>query len=402
MRISVISPFVDRQHGTERAVAEFLAHLESQHKDHIDLYAQRVSDLDLKSPSPAGPASAGGITWHRVPSVPGPHLLQFLGWFFLNRFARWRLERAGGNAPSILFSPGINALDADVILVHAVFHRVADLQKSHVTGGLRGRHRKLYYATLCDLERRIYKNPLVTLAAVSRRTAEQLASYFGRSDVTVIPNGVDSSHFSAEVIKAMRDRSRQQWEISPQDFVILLVGNDWRNKGLLTLLQAFAQSVALPLRLLVVGQDQQAFFRSQAKRLGISERVQFFAPVSDVRTFYAAADALVAPSLEDSFNLPVLEAMSCGLPVVVSPRAGVSEWLTDSLDSIVMQDPENADELAQAIHKLALDSGLRVSIVANAIQTAKRLSWANHSEKLRSVLASAVEQKLLRSSKRGL
>ena len=38
----------------------------------------------------------------------------------------------------------------------------------------------------------------------------------------------------------------------------------------------------------------------------------------DVRTFYAVADLLVAPSLEDSFNLPVLEAMSCGLPVVVS------------------------------------------------------------------------------------
>ena len=144
MRISVISPFVDRQHGTERAVAEFLAHLESQHNDHIDLYAQRVSDLDLKPPSPAGPESAGRIIWHRVPSVPGPHLLQFLGWFFLNRFARWRLERAGDSAPGVLFSPGINALDADVILVHAVFHRVADLQKSHATGGLRGRHRKLY------------------------------------------------------------------------------------------------------------------------------------------------------------------------------------------------------------------------------------------------------------------
>jgi UDP-glucose:(heptosyl)LPS alpha-1,3-glucosyltransferase len=93
--------------------------------------------------------------------------------------------------------------------------------------------------------------------------------------------------------------------------------------------------------------------------------------------------------------------MSCGLPVVVSPHAGVSEWLTDSLDSIVMQDPENADELAQAIHKLVLDSELRGSIVANAIQTARKLSWANHSEKLRNVLASAVEQKLLRSSKRG-
>jgi UDP-glucose:(heptosyl)LPS alpha-1,3-glucosyltransferase len=394
VRITVISPSVDRHHGTERAVAEFIERLVAQHNDHVDLYAQRVSDLNPGALSDNTANDSAKITWYRVNTFPGPHLLQFLGWLFLNRRARRRNQQTS----DVIFSPGINAFDADVILVHAMFHRVAELQQSRPSEGLRGLHRKLYYALLCYLERRVYKNPRVKLAAVSRHTADQLARYFARNDVTVIPNGVDSNHFSPQAIGAMRERYRQQWNCSPQDFVILLVGNDWHNKGLATLLQSIAQCRDLPLRLLLVGQDERTAFRSRAEKLSISERVQFPSPVEDIRTVYAAADLLVAPSLEDSFNLPVLEAMSCGLPVIVSPRAGVSEWLTDSHDSVVLKNPENAEELSAAIRKLARDPAARDAMAANAIQTAKKFSWDAHAGQLRKLLVQAGEEKLRRSS----
>jgi UDP-glucose:(heptosyl)LPS alpha-1,3-glucosyltransferase len=389
VRIAVISPSVDKQHGTERAAAEFIERLVARHNDHVDLYAQRVSDLNPKLLSDDASDDREKITWHRVNNFPGPHLMQFIGWLFLNRRARRRNQRSS----DVIFSPGINAFDADVILVHAVFHRVAELQQSRPSKGLRGLHRNLYYALLCFLERRVYKNPRIKLAAVSRHTAGQLARYFARNDVTVIPNGVDSDHFSPQAIAVQRERCRQLWNCSPQDFVILLVGNDWRNKGLATLLQAIAQCRDLPLRLLVVGQDERTVFRAQAEKLSISERVQFLPPVEDVRTVYAAADLLVAPSLEDSFNLPALEAMSCGLPVIVSPRAGVSEWLTTAKDSIVLNDPEKAEELSAAIQKLAQDPSARNAMAANAIQTAKKLSWDAHTGQLRKLLAQAAEEK---------
>jgi UDP-glucose:(heptosyl)LPS alpha-1,3-glucosyltransferase len=143
----------------------------------------------------------------------------------------------------------------------------------------------------------------------------------------------------------------------------------------------------------VIGQDAQKGYRTQAEKLQLSDRVQFFSPVHDVRAFYAAADLLAAPSLEDSFNLPVLEAMSCGLPVVVSPHAGVSEWLTNAQDSIVLNDPENVEELSDAIRMLAQDSALRQTIAANALQTAKRFSWDAHTSDLRKLLVQAAEEK---------
>jgi UDP-glucose:(heptosyl)LPS alpha-1,3-glucosyltransferase len=406
VRIAVISPSVDRRHGTERAVAELLDRLSTQHGDTIDLYAQKVSDLNCNADHAASGDNSAKIIWHRVSSFPAPHLVQFLGWLLLNRWTRRRRQRATHTVPDIIFSPGINTLDADVILVHAVFHRIAELQQARESGGFRGLHRKLYYALMCNLERRIYRNPSVTLAAVSQHTAAQLARCFGRHGVAVIPNAVNADHFSPPALATMRERYRHEWKCSPRDFVLLLIGNDWRNKGLKTLLQAVAQCVvqspaqhnAIPLRLLVVGQDEQAPFRLEAQKLGIAQHVQFFSPEPDVRIFYAAADALVAPSLEDSFNLPVLEAMSCGLPVVVSSAAGVSDWLSHGKDSIVLEDPENRDELIAATRLLATNSELREAIASNGLRTAAKFSWDSHVNELRKLLVAAAAEKLRRGS----
>ncbi len=390
MRVAVISPFVDHQHGTERAVAELLERLATYH-DKVHLYAQRAADLSLGDSQTV--EESGGILWHRVGKFPGPHVIGFLGWLLLNYRARRKDSSNAKTKPDIVFSPGINALDADVIQVHAIFHRLAELQPSSSVTGLRALHRKLYYALLCALERRIYCNTRVTLAAVSQHTADQLAHYFGRKDVTVIPVGVDAGHFSPAAITPIHETRRQILSYSPEQLVLLLIGNDWRNKGLQGLLEALARCKDLPIRLMVVGQDQQSSFSAAAEKLGLTDRVQFFAPVPDVRIFYAAADALVAPSLEDSFNLPVLEAMSCGLPVIVSPRAGISAWLTHLHDSVLLNDPENSVELAAAIRLLATDPSCRATLSANAALTARKFSWDTYADSLRNLMLQALAQK---------
>jgi UDP-glucose:(heptosyl)LPS alpha-1,3-glucosyltransferase len=393
LRIAIISPFVDKQHGTERAVAELAEHLAGTYGDDVALYAQRVADI-ADSRRESGPASAPTkIRWHRVATFPGPLLLKFPGWLWLNRRMRRGEISRSGNKPDVVFSPGINSLDADVILVHAIFHRLAELQTMGNRAGPRGLHRKLYYALLCKLERRIYGDPHVTLAAVSKHTAEQLKRYFGRNDVTVIPNGVDVEHFSPAAIGPLREAERRQRHVSAQQIVLLLIGNDWRNKGLTALLAAIGNCKESPVRLLVVGQDEQAPFRAQAETAGVRERVEFCAPVSDVRGFYAAADILVAPSLEDSFNLPVLEAMACGLPVIVSPKAGVSEWLTNGFDALLLKDPENTGGLAEAIRALASGPQLRKTLAENAVVTARKFSWDEHTAELRQLMEKAAAKK---------
>src|SRR5271170_3267291 len=99
LRIAVVSPFVDRRHGTERALAELLERLARDYGCEIHLYAQSVEDLqlsDARSPKSAPSTASGAIFWHKVPSIPGPHMVQFLAWMFMNGFLRRWHKLFGG------------------------------------------------------------------------------------------------------------------------------------------------------------------------------------------------------------------------------------------------------------------------------------------------------------------
>jgi glycosyltransferase involved in cell wall biosynthesis len=387
LRIAILSPFVDRRHGTERALAELLERLVRNYACEIHLYAQNVADLAVTPSDKPSDGSPTCVVWHRVPKIPGPHLLQFLFWVIVNRLCRLRDELVHGIQFDAVFSPGINALDTDVILVHVLFHRLKELQDAHPQSGLRGLHRSLYYKMLCFLEHHVYRQSHLRLAAVSRHTATQLNHYFGRHDVVIIPNGVDLSHFSPGNRLAMRAAARQKLRYSPEDVVLLLVGNDLRNKGLPLLLDSLSRCRNLPLRLCVVGSDASPDGAERVGLLQLQDRVTFAGETAEILAFYAAADICVAPSWEDSFNLPALEAMASGLPVVVSTKAGISEYLSDGVDSLLLPELENPLPLCDILSRLAQDSELRRNLGQNATQTATRLSWDRHAGAIYALLS---------------
>ena len=90
----------------------------------------------------------------------------------------------------------------------------------------------------------------------------------------------------------------------------------------------------------------------------MQDRLRFETPSSDVLLFYAVADLYVGPSLEDSFGLPILEAMACGLPVIASARAGVSEMVCDGETGLILRDPQDHLQLAHLIQRLYMDQKL--------------------------------------------
>lgn len=384
MRLAVVSPFVDRRHGTERALAELLERLARDYGCEIHLYSQRVEDLqfsDHRWKQSARSTESGGIFWHKVPSLPGPHVAQFLAWMFLSRFLRWWHTTFGGASYDLVLSPGINCLRPDVVIVHALFHRLKELARegnedaSGQAGLLRRLHRQAYYGLLTALERRIYTDPRVTLAAVSKRTAGLLKEYFHRENVCVIPNGVDTKHFSVAARLVRRSEARQQRSFRDEDFVLLLIGNDWRNKGLPTILEAMAALPGLPLRLLVVGNDNVELFRARAVQLGVQDRCSWELSNPDVLDFYAAADAYVSPSREDSFGLPVAEALACGLPAITSVCAGIADYIHDGVDGFVLREPRDAQTLSQLMERLHAYPDLRLRVGEAASKTILECDW---------------------------
>jgi glycosyltransferase involved in cell wall biosynthesis len=384
LRVAVVSPFVDRRHGTERALAELLERLARDYGCEIHLYTQRVEDLQVGDPRSVRAArcsESGAIVWHKVPNIPGPHVARFVAWMLLNGFLRWWHTTFGGASYDLVLSPGINCLHPDVVIVHALFHRLNELAREENQdrgardGLFRRLHRRAYYALLTALERRIYPDPRVTLAAVSERTAGLLKAYFQREDVSVIPNGVDTKHFSVAARLARRGEARQRRSFRDEDLVLLLVGNDWRNKGLPTILEAVAALPHLPVRLLVVGNDAVQSFQERAIQLGVQDRCRWEISNPDALDFYATADVYVSPSREDSFGLPVAEAMACGLPVVTSVCAGVADYIHDGVDGFILRDPRDAQTLSQLFDQLYARPELRRTVGEAASKTVLEWDW---------------------------
>jgi glycosyltransferase involved in cell wall biosynthesis len=398
LRLAVVSPFVDRRHGTERAVAELLERLAEEYSCEVHLYAQRVEDLRVSEPRSARTARASGsgaIYWHKVPTIPGPHVAEFLAWIFLNGFMRWWHISFGGASYDLVLSPGINCVHPDVVIVHALFHRLSELAREEnqdsgaPAGFFRRVHRRVYYALLTGLERRIYTDPKVALAAVSKRTARLLMEYFRREDVSVIPNGVDTKHFSVAARLALRAEARHRRGFRDDDFVLLLIGNDWRNKGLLTILEALAALPGLPTKLLVAGNDASESFRAYAMQLGVQDRCCWELSSSNALDFYAAADVYVSPSREDSFGLPVAEAMACGLPAITSVCAGVADYIHDGVDGFVLRDPRDAQTLSQLIGRLHAEPDLRRVVGEEASKTIQEWDWNSNAAAVMELLKNA-------------
>lgn len=382
MRLAVVSPFVDRRHGTERVLAEVLERLAGKYGCDIHLYAQHVEDLALgRAVVPSG-EECGQITWHRVPRLPGPHLLGFLWWYFVNQALRWFHRRFRSLRYDLVFSPGINCPDADAIVAHIVFreffrlvHDELRLRNTAVRSWPLILHRSLYYRLISRLENRIYRKPAVALAAVSRLTAGEISSHFARSDVTVIPNAVDVSRFNLNERLRRRASSREALKFSEHDFVLLLVGNDWKKKGLPTLLNAASELPESALRVLVAGRDNRAPFLAQIRSLNLEGRVRFEESSPDVMQFYAAADLYAGPSLHDSFALPPIEAMACGLPVITSVNNGGSQIITEGFDGFILNNPGDSAALAQLVRQLYQHPDLRRNVGENAARTAQSYTW---------------------------
>lgn len=141
---------------------------------------------------------------------------------------------------------------------------------------------------------------------------------------------------------------------------LLFVGNDYRKKGLETLIKALAQ---LPddVWLAVVGQaSQRVEFQAQAKAAGVSNRVIFLGPLKDVNQAYQAANCLVHPTLEDTFAMVVLEAMAHGLPVVLSSAryCGIASLLTDGVNALILENPRDAKVLAETLLRVLQEPAL--------------------------------------------
>jgi glycosyltransferase involved in cell wall biosynthesis len=386
-RLAFVSPFLDKHHGTERRVVEWISYLADTYEIHI--YSQRVEGVDLSK-----------VVWHRIPKLPGPHLFDFIWWFAANHVRRWFDWRFRDLRYDLVFSPGANCLDADVVSVHILFSEYVREVRERLRLARnapwlwpRVLHRRLYYSLAVFLERRVYGDPRKTLIVISQAAAALLEKLCGRGGIPVLYAGIDHETFNTERRAALRRIARAKLELSPDQFALLLAGNDWRNKGVPALLEALEQLRELPIQLFVVSREDSSECLDLVKEKRLEDRVHFLAPRSDIEFYYAAADVYTGPSLQDAYAMPPAEAMACGLPVIVSASAGVSEIITDGTDGLILSDPKDAPALAAMIRRLSEDEAFRTRLGERAAVTTQKYTWERNGQELAAILEDVLRRK---------
>ncbi|TQM63989.1 glycosyltransferase family 4 protein [Humibacillus xanthopallidus] len=188
----------------------------------------------------------------------------------------------------------------------------------------------------------------------------------------VIGNGVDIERFRPPSDTERAD-ARAALGRTPDDRVVLFIGNEFGRKGLPLLLEAMAR-LDDRTHLHVVGgtPDLVAQASSSAAAAGLGERVHFDGPHADPRPWLRAADVLVMPSAYESFGLVVLEALATGVPVVATPTGCVPDLVVDGVNGAVVD--ATPDAVARGL--AAVLDGDAAELSRHARAAAEQHSWS--------------------------
>lgn len=185
------------------------------------------------------------------------------------------------------------------------------------------------------------------IVAVSQSVADGLvAGDIPASKVCIIPNGIDTAHFSPPAPAARRV------------FTIGCVARLSPEKGVDVLLRA-ARELPETAFLLAGDGPERARLETIAP-----PNVRWLGRVDDVREVYAASDALAVPSRAEGQGLVALEALAFGVPVVASSVGGLAEMLTEG-ETALLVPPNDPSALAAALRRLRDDAALRAHLARN-------------------------------------
>lgn len=218
---------------------------------------------------------------------------------------------------------------------------------------------------ISPIRRRVLRESRAVVA-----NAPELASLAEHADevsVAVVPNGVDTNYYSP-----------RETEAGARVLRVLFVGRFHRQKNLFTLLSSFSDACkSVPMELVMVGDGPLGdALRVHASALGCADRVVWagWLEKPELRDAYRSCDIFVNPSLYEGMPNTVLEAMACGLAVVVS-NVGGNDQLVQDEGTGLMFDLTQPQQLTDGILRLAADPPLRHRLGA----AARALVSANHS-----------------------
>jgi len=213
------------------------------------------------------------------------------------------------------------------------------IERRKMTSGVRG----LYLAS------ELFSDATIAVSDVVR---ERLVRWgVPARKITVVPNGLETAPLAFD--PGARDRTREQFGIRPDAFVIGALGRIDENKRVEMTVEAAAPLLGDRCKILVIGRgDHRPEVEATAARLVLADHVIFGGFQPDTAAMMAAFDLYAASSVQETFGLAVLEAMASGLPVIYTVCPAL-----DGIQTSQARQVEGTPEAMRAEIRKAVEAG---------------------------------------------
>jgi len=224
------------------------------------------------------------------------------------------------------------------------------------------------------------------IVTVSHFEKNRIAEFFGMKDdkrLIAIYNGV-STHFKPITDEAALKRVKEKYHL-PDHFFFFLGNTDPKKntKGTLKAFSDFLKQSNTDFKLVMLDYDtnelEKLLIEIGDKQLINNIVLTGYVINTDLPAIYSLCTIFLYPSLRESFGIPMLEAMGCGVPVITSNTSSMPEVAGDAAHII---NPYHPEEITQGIVKILADKEYYDALCKKGIERNKLFSWKNMAEQV--------------------
>ena len=220
---------------------------------------------------------------------------------------------------------------------------------------------------LPERSRETYRLPMKKIV-IAKWLKDVMATEYGDTDVDLIPNSVDRTQFYSQA------RNKQ---ITPT-VGVLFASVDFKGVDVSSAAIDIVRRYIPKLRVVSFGSERP----TRSLPLPYGAEFHLRPSVEKIRDIYSSCDLWLTASRSEGFNLPALEAMACGTPVVSTKAGWPAEGVIDGFNG-QLSEIDDVKGLANAMHEiLRLPDGDWATMSANASQTMTTASWAESAKLL--------------------
>ena len=351
--------------GAEVAIKEITDRLGSEIE--FDLIALR---LDSTLPQTE---KVGNVTVHRIGwTAQNTASPDSLPWYLhLNKYmypflAAWKAGRLQNEKPF----DGTWAMMANYSGFGALFFKLFHMNVPFVLTLQEGdpiEYIKRRVRFVSPLFKMIFKNA-DRIQTISNYLADFARAEGARCPVVVVPNGVDSTHFSHEYTSEEIAAIRQRLGKEEGDVFLITTSRLVVKNAVNDIIEALSH---LPphIKLVILGTGYELErLQKLADRLDVTSRVQFLGFVShaDMPKYLKACDIFIRPSISEGFGNSFIEAMAAGLPVIATSVGGIVDFLKHKETGLFCE-VKNPEDIARKVEMYVHDVNLRNEIIDNAL-----------------------------------